>query len=157
VNPKDWIQSMSLTGGTAVFEARGEVFLLPTDATKPAQNLTKTPGVRERMPRLSPDGKRVAYYSDASGDYDLYVQALDGAPERIPTGLKTALYHLEWSPDGTKVLFGDKSFALYVMDVATKKLSKIDESHELKNDQFTWEVSDYRWSPDSQWVTYSLV
>ncbi len=157
VNPKDWIQSMSLTGNTAVFEARGEVFLVPTDATQPAQNLTKTPGVRERMPRLSPDGKRVAYFSDASGDYDLYVQAVDGAPERIPTGLKTALYHLEWSPDGTKVLFGDKRFALYVMDVATKKLTKIDESHELKNDQFTWEVSDYSWGPDSQWVAYSLV
>ncbi|MBI1751971.1 MAG: PD40 domain-containing protein [Acidobacteria bacterium] len=157
VNPKDWIQAMSLTAGNAVFEARGEVFLLPTDAAKPAKNLTKTPGVRERMPRLSPDGKRVAYFSDASGDYDLYVQAVDGAAERIPTGLKTALYHLEWSPDGTKVLFGDKSFAIYVMDVATKKLAKIDESHELKNDQFTWEVSDYTWSPDSQWIAYSFV
>lgn len=157
VNPKDWIQAMSLVGGTAVFEARGEVFLLPTDATKPAKNLTQTPGVRERMPRLSPDGKRVAYFSDASGDYDLYVQAVDGAPERVPTGLKTALYHLEWSPDGTKILFGDKSFAIYVMDVATKKLTKVDESHELKNDEFTWEVSDYAWAPDSQWLTYSFV
>jgi len=157
LNPKDWIQSMSLVGGSAVFEARGEVFLLPTDATQPARNLTKTPGVRERFPRLSPDGKRVAYFSDASGDYDLYVQALDGAPERIPTGLKTALYHLEWSPDGSKILFGDKSFALYVMDVAAKKLTKVDESHELKNDQFTWEVSDYAWAPDSQWIAYSFV
>jgi tricorn protease len=157
VNPKDWIQAMSLTAGQAVFEARGEVFLLPTDATKPALNLTKTPGVRERMPRLSPDGKRVAYFSDASGDYDLYVQPVDGAAERIPTGLKTALYHLEWSPDGTKVLFGDKSFALYVMDMATKKLTKVDESRELKNDQFTWEVSDYAWAPDSQWIAYSFV
>lgn len=157
VNPKDWIQAMSLVGSTAVFEARGEVFLVPGDATKPVRNLTQTPGVRERLPRLSPDGKRVAYFSDASGDYDLYVQALDGAPQRIPTGLKTALYHLEWSPDGTKLLFGDKSFALYVMDVATKKLAKIDESHELKNDQFTWEVSDYAWAPDSQWITYALV
>ncbi|WP_257303870.1 S41 family peptidase [Geothrix campi] len=158
VNPKDWILSMGLTGQTAVFEARGEVFLLPTDATKPAKNLTQTPGVRERMPRLSPDGKRVAYYSDASGDYDLYVQPADGgAAERIPTGLKTALYHLEWSPDGTKILFGDKSFALYVMDVAAKKLTKVDEFHDLKNDQFTWEVSDYAWAPDSQWVAYSVV
>ena len=157
VNPKDWIQAMSLTGTTAVFEARGDVFLVPTDATKPATNLTKTSGVRERMPRLSPDGKRMAYFSDASGDYDLYVQAVDGAPERVSTGLKTALYHLEWSPDGTKLLFGDKSFAIYVMDMATKKLTKVDESHELKNDEFTWETSDYAWAPDSQWIAYSFV
>jgi tricorn protease len=157
VNPKEWIQSMSLTGTTAVFEARGDVFLLPSDAAKPVQNLTKTPGVRERMPRLSPDGKRVAYFSDASGDYDLYVQAVDGVAERVPTGLRTALYHLEWSPDGKKILFGDKSFAIYVMDVATRQLTKVDESHELKNDEFTWEVSDYAWAPDSQWIAYSFV
>ncbi len=157
VNPKDWIQSMSQTGANVVFEARGEVFLVPTDAAKPVRNLTKTPGVRERMPRLSPDGKRVAYFSDASGDYDLYVQPVDGVTERVPTGLKTALYHLEWSPDGTKILFGDKSFAIYVMDVATKKLTKVDESRELKNDEFTWEVSDYAWAPDSQWIAYSFV
>jgi tricorn protease len=157
LNPKDWIQSMSLVGGTAVFEARGEVFLVPSDGTRPAQNLTQTPGVRERMPRLSPDGKRVAYFSDASGDYDLYVQPVNGRPERLSTGLKTALYHLEWSPDGTKLLFGDKSFAIYVMDVATKTLTKVDESHELKNDQFTWEVSDYAWAPDSQWIAYAFV
>lgn len=157
VNPKDWIQAMSLTGNTAVFEARGDVFLVPMDAAKPALNLTKTPGVRERMPRLSPDGKRVAYFSDASGDYDLYVQAVDGSPERVATGLKTALYHLEWSPDGSKLLFGDKHFVIYVMDIASKKLTKVDESHELKNDEFTWEMSDYAWAPDSHWIAYSFV
>lgn len=158
VNPKDWILSFALTKDTMALEARGEVFLLPTDAAKPALNLTRTPGTRERMPRLSPDGKKVAYFSDASGDYDLVVQPADGsAAERIPTGLKTTLYRLEWSPDGSKILFGDKSFAFYVMDLATKKLTRFDESRELKNDQFTWEVSDYTWSPDSQWVAYTKV
>ncbi len=158
VNPKDWIQSFSLTQGQAVLEARGEVFLLPTDATQPAVNLTKTPGVRERFPRLSPDGKRLAYFSDASGDYDLYVQPAEGGTaERIPTGLKTTLYRLEWSPDGTKILFGDKSFAIHVMDLATRKLTTLDTWHELKNDEFTWEASDYTWSPDSKWVAYTAV
>lgn len=158
VNPKEWIHSMALAKGTVALEARGEVFLLPTDATKPAVNLTRTPGTRERMPRLSPDGKRVAFFSDASGEYDLYLQPAEGGvAERIPTGLKTALYHLEWSPDGSKLLFGDKSFAIHVMDLATRKLTLVDAYHELKNDEFSWEVSDYTWSPDSQWVAYSVV
>ncbi|HJW08310.1 MAG TPA: PDZ domain-containing protein, partial [Holophagaceae bacterium] len=160
VNPKDWIQSMDLGGHgwTAIFEARGDVFAVPVGAPADAQNLTRTGGVRERMPRLSPDGTQVAYFSDASGDYDLYIQGVkDGAPRRVPTGLRTALYHLEWSPDGKKLLFGDKSFALYVMDLATQKLAKVDERHELKNDEFYWEVSDYAWAPDSTWIAYSLV
>jgi tricorn protease len=160
VNPKDWIQSASLaTGGkTVTLEARGDVFLLPTDSTQPALNLTKTPGARERFPRLSPDGKRVAYFSDERGEYDLYVRPAEGgAALRLPTGLKTTVYRLEWSPDSRKVLFSDKSFALYVMDVDTKKLEKIDSSNVLKNDQFTWEVSDYTWAPDSSWIAYSFV
>ncbi len=160
VNPKEWIQTAALaTGGKAVaLEARGEVFLLPMDSTQPALNLTKTPTARERFPQLSPDGRRVAYFSDESGEYDLHVRpAQGGAAVHIPTGLKTALYRLEWSPDSKKVLFSDKSFALYVMDVDTKKLEKIDHSNVLKNDQFTWEVSDYTWAPDSTWVAYSFV
>lgn len=160
VNPKDWIQAASLgpDGKTAVLEARGEAFLLPVDASQPALNLTKTPGIRERFPRLSPDGKRVAYFADADGEYDLYVRPAEGGPaQRVATGLKTALYRLEWSPDSRKVLFSDKSFALYVMDLSTKKLDKLDSSNVLKNDQFTWEVSDYSWAPDSTWIAYSFV
>ena len=67
------------------------------------------------------------------------------------------MYHCQWSPDGKKILFGNKDFAIFVLDVATKKLTKIDESNQLKNDEFYWEVSDYNWSPDSKWVCYSLV
>ena len=43
-----------------------------------------------------------------------------------------------------------------MVDLATKKRTKIDESRHLDNDEFTWEVSDYAWSPDSRWVAYSL-
>jgi tricorn protease len=160
VNPKDWIQASTLASGgkSVTLEARGEVFLLPTDLAQSALNLTKTPGIRERFPRLSPDGKRVAYFSDESGEYDLYMRPVEGGQaQRIPTGLKTTLYRLEWSPDSKKVLFSDKSFALFVMDTETKKLEKIDSSNVLKNDQFTWEVSDYAWAPDSSWVAYSFV
>jgi len=155
---KDYLQGVSLAAGgrTLVLEARGDAFLLPIDKDRPALNLTRTPGVRERFPALSPDGKRVAYLSDASGEYDLYMRPAEGGPEtRLATGLATTLYHLCWSPDGTKLLFGDKSFALYVMDVASGQLAKIDECHDLKNDEFTWEVADYSWAPDSTWVAYS--
>ena len=160
INPKDWIQNAALASGgkSLTLEARGEVFQVPTDATQPALNLTKSPGTRERFPRLSPDGKQVAYFSDESGEYDLYLRPTGGGTAlRLPTGLKTTLYRLEWSPDSRKVLFSDKSFALYVMDVATKKLDQIDSSNILKNDQFTWEGSDYTWAPDSSWIAYSFV
>ncbi len=161
INPKDYIHSMSISndGKTAVFEARGDVFLVPSDKDRETRNVTMSPGSRERYPQLSPDGKRVAFFSDKSGEYELYVQPLEPAGDwiKLTDGLITTKYHLEWSPDGTKILFGTKDFAIYVVDVATKRLTKVDSSNQLKNDEFYWEISDYSWSPDSKWIAYSFV
>jgi tricorn protease len=161
VNPRDFIQSMAVSndGKTAVFEARGDIYLCSTDGAQPPQNLTNTPDSRERFPQLSPDGKRVAFYSDKTGEYQMYVlDLLENRPwEPLTTTLDRAVYHLEWSPDGTKILFGDKDFSIFYLDVATKKIVKVASSNQLKNDEFFWEVSDYSWSPDSKWITYSFV
>ena len=158
VNAQSTIQHVGLAPGgqSLALEARGDLWVLPVDPHQPALNLTGTSGVRERGPEVSPDGQRIAYFSDESGEYDLYVRpALGGAATRLATGLKRTLYHLCWSPDGHKLLFGDQSFALHVMDVDTGKLTTIAESHDLKNDEFTWEVADYAWAPDSTWVAYA--
>jgi tricorn protease len=161
INPTDYIQSMGVgnDGKAAVFEARGDIYVVPADENAPTRNLTRTPGVRERMPQLSPDGTKVAYYSDATGDYQLYVQDASGdrPAEQVTTTLDRTVYHLEWSPDSSKILFGNKDFALFYVDLATKALKKFATSNQLKNDEFFWEVSDYSWSPDSKWITYSFV
>jgi tricorn protease len=161
INPKDYIHSMSVTddGKHAVFEARGDVFLVPTDRKRETRNLTDTAGTRERYPQVSPDGKRVAFFSDCDGEYDLYVRDLEGDDswDRVVEGLDRTVYHLQWSPDGEKILFQTKDFDLYYVDVATKELVLVDSSRQLKNDEFYWEVSDYDWSPDGKWIAYSFV
>jgi tricorn protease len=161
INPRDFIQEMEVAndGKTAVFEARGDIYLVSTDDRYPPRNLTRTPGTRERFPRLSPDGTRVAFYSDKSGEYQIYATGVAGdLPwDQLTTTLDRTAYHFEWSPDGTRILLGDKDFSLFILDVATKTLTKIASSNQLKNDEFYWEVSDYSWSPDSRWVAYSFV
>jgi len=161
INPKDYIHSMSISndGKTAVFEARGDVFLVPTDENEETKNLTQSPGTRERYPQVSPDNKWVAFFSDKSGDYELYIKNLKTTDDwiQLTKGVKTTYYHLEWSPDSKKILFGDKDLTIYYADILTKKVTKIDDSDQLKNDEFYWEISDYSWSPDSKWVTYSFV
>lgn len=161
VNPRDYIQTMAVShdGKTAVFEARGDIFLVPADESLPTRNVTRTTASRERFPQLSPDGKRVAFFSDKTGEYQLYVTDADGTKpwEALTTELDRAVYHLQWSPDGSKILFGNKDFTLFYVDVATRKLVKFASSNQMKNDEFFWEVSDYSWSPDSKWVAYSFV
>jgi tricorn protease len=161
VNPRDYIHAMTVSndGKTAVFEARGDLYSVATDDSRPPRNLTNTPGTRERFPQLSPDGTRVAFYSDKSGDYQIYtISATGQGPwDQVTTTLDRYAYHLEWSPDGSKILFGNKDFTLFYVDLASKKLTKIASSNQMKNDEFFWEVSDYSWSPDSKWVAYSFV
>ncbi|MGA2261114.1 MAG: acetyl-CoA synthetase, partial [Acidobacteriota bacterium] len=100
VNPRDYIQAMGVSndGKTAVFEARGDIYLAPTDDSQPPENLTDTPKSRERFPQLSPDGKRVAFYSDKTGEYQMYMMEPSGnrAWEPLTTTLDRAVYHLEW-------------------------------------------------------------
>ena len=160
INPSDYIHSVDVAGdGQAIaLAARGDVFHVAlADKEALPRNLTGTPGVREDTPRLSPDGKQVAYFSDATSEYQLYVRDVaTGQATQVTSDLDRKLYYPSWSPDGKKILFGDKDFSLHVVELATGKRTQIDESHVLDNDAFTWEVSDYAWSPDSRFVAYSL-
>ncbi|MBK9963559.1 MAG: PD40 domain-containing protein [Holophagales bacterium] len=164
VSAKETIQSMAVSsdGKWTAFEARGDIFLVSTDENGGTRNLTRAQKSRERFPRFSPDGTKVAFYSDRTGEYQLYVAdaTVEGAGkpwEAITTSLDRTAYHAEWSPDGTKLLFGDKDLRVFVVDVATKKLTKIAESNQLANDEFSWEISDYAWSPDGAWVAYAQI
>ncbi|HNX42644.1 MAG TPA: S41 family peptidase [Candidatus Aminicenantes bacterium] len=160
INPKEFIHSFSplWKGEGALFEARGDIFIVAKEKSGEAKNLTCTPGIRERYPVLSPDGTTVAYFTDRTGDYQLALRRVDGGQESLlTTEMKTTPYHVEWSPDGKKLLFGTKEFNLFVLDIMTKKMTLVASSRQLKNDEFYWEVSDYTWSPDSRWIAYSTV
>jgi tricorn protease len=159
INPRDYLHTAHPAddGKTVVLEARGDVFRVPA-GTGPAENLSGTPGTRETYPALSPDGKTVAFFSDKSGDYQLYTQpAAGGDWTQVTTDLDRTVYRLAWSPDGKKILFGNKDYAIFYVDLATRKLVKVDSSNQMKNDEFTWEIADYTWSPDSKWIAYSFV
>ena len=84
-----------------------------------ARNLTNTPGAHERSPAWSPDGTRVAYFSDASGEYELHVAPHDGKGEVTKHRLGGAGFYsnLQWSPDSRKVAYIDNSQTLYVLDL----------------------------------------
>lgn len=158
INPKDYIHSINISndGKTAVIEARGDFFTIPTDKGT-TKNISNTPGTREMYPQISPDGKWIAFFSDKTGEYQLYMQSIEGGEWiQLTSGLDKFVYHLVWSPDGKKILFGNKEFAIFYVDVDSKKLFEVDRSNQLKNDEFYWEQSDYSWSPDSKWITYSF-
>lgn len=159
INPKEYIHAMNISndGKNALLEARGDVFSIKTSEAS-AVNLSGNPGTREMYPQISPDGKWIAFFSDKSGEYQLYMQKIQGGEwTQLTDALDRTNYKLLWSPDGKKILFGNKDLAIFYIDIATKKLVEVNRSGQLKNDEFYWEISDYSWSPDSKWIAFSQV
>lgn len=73
--------SISPSAKRVAVEARGEVWSLPAKEGV-VRNLTNTVAVAERNPAWSPDGKWIAYFSDVTGEYELWVKPSDAkAPE----------------------------------------------------------------------------
>lgn len=150
-NVKDHIANYSLspTGKRALFEARGDIFSVPVDKGE-IQNITNTQGVREIAPSWSPDGKQIAYFSDATGEYELYfLENKKGAePRQITTGSSAWKHTPEWSPLSTHLVYSDRTMKLWLVDAATGNQKAIDEAT-------AEEITDYSWSPDGDWIAYS--
>ena len=152
--PPDEIQNAALspTGARAAFEAHGEIFTVPAEKGD-TRNLTNTPGVAERNPAWSPDGKTVAYFSDASGEYQLYLHDQTGfkAPTIIDLGPEPSFfYNPTWSPDSKRILYTDKHLRLWYVDVPAGKPVLIDKG---TYGSFGADFGPV-WSPDSKWIAY---
>jgi tricorn protease len=143
--------NLSPTGARAVFEAHGDIFTVPAEKGD-VRNITNTSGVAERDPAWSPDGKWIAYFSDASGEYTLDVRDQKGleAPRVINLGKPAFYYKPTWSPDSKKIAYADKFLNLWYVDIEHPTPVKVDKGQfeGLGN-----ELSE-AWSPDSRWITY---
>ena len=161
LNPKPvkvdkWIltANISPSGKRALFEARGDIFSVPAEHGA-IFNLTHSSGVAERFPAWSPDGKYVAYWSDRSGEYELYLRRADGSGEerkltRLGPGFR---YHLYWSPDSKKLAFIDNTMTIRIIDVESGRLIRVDQGLWM----FHGALNNFRvsWSADSRWLAYA--
>ncbi|MBK9357863.1 MAG: PD40 domain-containing protein [Bacteroidales bacterium] len=149
-NVKDDINSFTVspTGKRALFDARGDIFSVPAE-NGVIENLTQSQGIREIYPAWSPDGKYISYFSDATGEYEIYLleNKKDAKARQLTSNSAAWKYEAEWSPDSRYMLYSDRTLKLWLLDVQTgiqKEVTKGANS----------EIRAYGFSPDSKWITY---
>ncbi len=137
--------SLSPSGNRIAIMARGELFSVPAKNGE-TRNLTESSGARERLPAWSPDGKTIAYFSDVSGDYQLYVRPqMGGAATQLTTAASLNPLGVNWSPDGKYITFPTRDYGLYMVEVESKKLTSV------VKDKYQG-IPNFAWSPDSKWI-----
>lgn len=136
--------SISPSGARVAVEARGHIFSVPAHSGD-TRDYTIAQGVRERQPNWSPDGKWIAFVSDAGGENNLYVRPAMGGEARQLTTQRMVINGFDWSPDSTKIDILQASNEIDVVDVASAKLDKVFDLNES--------VTTTAWSPDGKWIS----
>ena len=142
-------------GKRLVFEARGELFNVPVKEGY-SLNMTQSSGAYDRDPAWSPDGKHVAFWSDRSGEYELYMQVSDASEEAIKlTNRNKGFGYLPyWSPNSEKIAFIDETNTIYILDVESKEITEAGNTvwNQGHGSRFGYHIG---WSPDSRWIAYT--
>lgn len=146
--------ALSPTGVRAAFEARGEIFTVPTDKGD-SRNLTSTSSAHEHSPTWSPDGAQLAWLSDATGEWQLMIGEQTGLTKpraiALPAGGAAHFSALQWSPGGKHLTVQDNHLNVWLLDAATGRAVKVDtDVYANPGRDF-----DLNWSPDSRWITYT--
>jgi len=101
-------------------------------------------------PQRSPDGRRIAFVSNRSGPFELWLSDSTGAQQTRLTTLGSAFIGMpRWSPDGRRIAFDarlDDQADLYVIDVDAALPRRL-----------TSDPSDERaasWSRDGRWIYF---
>jgi len=152
VNAADDVESQVVSpGGERIaVVARGDVFSVPVEHGV-TRNLTHSSNAHDREVAWSTDGNRLAYISDISGEEELYVRTQDGTTAATAlTSHSTGRYSApRWSADDKRIAVADQTGRLVVVELATQhKVTVAKDKSEL--------ALDYQWSPDGQYLAYSL-
>ncbi|MCZ2416025.1 MAG: hypothetical protein LC132_00505 [Burkholderiales bacterium] len=141
--------SLSPNGERVLVTSRGDVFSVP--GTEGATyNMTRTPGIHEREAMWSPDGSQIAWFSDQTGEYQLYVMPYDNpsAARQITSFTDGYPDNLDWTPDSRGLYFTTEKRELWHAVPATGTARCVLQTPYSA-------IRSYDISPDGKWITYS--
>lgn len=145
--------SLSPTGKRALFEHRGEVFSVPKE-NGDWRNLSRSTGAADRSPVWSPDGQKIAWFSDESGEYQVIVANQEGLNRKtITLPNPTFYFRPQWSPDSKHLAYTDTDYNLWVLNTENGQTQKADTDRYAHPNRSLNPV----WSPDGKWIAYARI
>ncbi|MGE3109938.1 MAG: PDZ domain-containing protein [Phycisphaerales bacterium] len=132
--------SISPSAKRVVIEGRGDLWSVPAKEGV-TRALTYSDGIAERDPSWSPDGKWIAYFSDESGEYELWVRPSDARPADEK---KDAKKPDEKTPDGAPPAKADDAAATEPRP-QPRKLTSLGAGFRFNP----------TWSPDSTMISFT--
>lgn len=143
--------SLSPSGQRAVFEFRGEIITVPKEKGD-ARNLTNSSKSAERAPVWSPDGKKIAWFSDASGEYQLVISDQEGIQTRmVKLPKSTFFFKPDWSSDNKHIAFTDTDYNIWIVNTESGT-AKIADTERFAHPNRSMNPV---WSPDGKWIAYA--
>jgi serine/threonine protein kinase/Tol biopolymer transport system component len=115
--PSDWSRDGKLILYTRGLPGTQEIWALPLDGErKPFQVVATTPNTFRAFPVLSPDGRWLAYLSNESGAYQVYVSAFKGGSGKWQVSTNGG-YYPAWGHDGKELFYSYSGNSIYAVPV----------------------------------------
>jgi len=133
-------------------ESSEKLFVVRTDGTGTRQ-LTEGAS-KDRGPRFAPDGSRIAFYSNRTGDYQIWTIKPDGSELQQVTGntSTSGVVLPVWSRDGRSIVCSSFSRKAFVVDVtqpwSMQTLAELPPLPEAEASFMAW-----AWSPSGKWLS----
>jgi tricorn protease len=107
--------------------------------------------VRYRLPQWLPDGKRMIATTDEGGEEALVIWTADGSDE--PTLIKDLDIGrpeaMAVNPQKDQIVFSNHRYELMFLDLESRQMQRIDRGKSNP-------IAGFDWSPDGEWVVYSV-
>ena len=144
-------ESWSPDGRVLAFSRGKDIWMLPMEGERKPEPLLDTP-FDELSPAFSPDGRRIAYHSDESGRYEVYVRAYPGPGGKWQISTHGGLFAV-WSPDGREIFYRTEDRKVMVVPLQLTPEFSAGKPKLLFEDRFAY--INYRWrnfdiTPDGQ-------
>jgi len=143
------IPDVSPDGQWVAFQSWGhqeDIYVMKSDGSGEKQLTNDI--YKDRLPRFSPDGRRIAFFSNRSGNFEIWIIGTDGSGlQQITKDGNATNTRSVWSPDGLRLAGFHEGRGSYILELSTGSREVLPS---MADPSMVFDV--WSWSPDGRWL-----